>query len=248
MTVIVIPARAGSTRFPGKATAPLGGRPIVQWTYEAATRARSARRVVVATDCDRIAEVCRSFGAEVVVSRGAYATGTDRTAAVVARWDTDCVVNLQGDEPFMDPDVIDRVVEAVRAGHPVATAAGPLDEACGRDPNQVTVLTDQSHRALYFSRADIPYRQSGVEFHELRGTGQVGAHLGIYGFTPAALAHIAATPPGILERSEGLEQLRFLELGLPIKVVRAPRTPVSINVPADLAAAEETEVVRRRSC
>ncbi|KUL37563.1 hypothetical protein ADL22_21090 [Streptomyces sp. NRRL F-4489] len=238
MTAIVIPARAGSTRFPGKATALLGGRPVVRWTYEAATRARRATRVVVATDSERIAEVCQSFGAEVVLSRGAYATGTDRVAAVAAGWDEDCVVNLQGDEPFMDPDVIDEVIAAVRAGHPVATAAGPLDAAAAADPHRVTVLTDRHDRALYFSRAAVPHQRPGTPFEELAGSRRAAEHLGIYGFAPPALARIAAAPPGILERAEGLEQLRFLELGLPVTVVRARRAPVSINTPADLAAAE----------
>ncbi|MFF4602844.1 3-deoxy-manno-octulosonate cytidylyltransferase [Streptomyces sp. NPDC001339] len=238
VTVVVIPARAGSTRFPGKATAPLRGRPVVQWTHQAATQARRVTRVVVATDCDGIAEVCQGFGAEVMVSRELLATGTDRTAAVAAHLDAECAVNLQADEPFISPDVIDRVIEAVEAGHPVATAAGPLDEACGTDPHQVTVLTDQADRALYFSRAAVPHPWSGGHFDELRGSGRAAKHLGIYGFTREALARIAAAPPGVLERVEGLEQLRFLELGLPVTVVPSPQAPISINVPSDLAAAE----------
>ncbi|MFE6688554.1 3-deoxy-manno-octulosonate cytidylyltransferase [Streptomyces sp. NPDC057743] len=238
MTAIVIPARAGSTRFPGKATALLGGRPVVRWTYEAATRARRATRVVVATDSERIATVCQSFGAEVALSADAFATGTDRVAAVAAAWDDDCVVNLQGDEPFIDPDVIDRVIATVQAGHPVTTAAGPLAAADATDPHQVTVLTDQDDRALYFSRAPVPYQQPGIRFEELAGSRRAAKHLGIYGFAPTALARIAAALPGILERAEGLEQLRFLELGLPIRVVQALRAPVSINTPDDLTAAE----------
>jgi 3-deoxy-manno-octulosonate cytidylyltransferase (CMP-KDO synthetase) len=193
---------------------------------------------VVATDSPHIAEVCRAFGARVVRSDVPYVSGTDRTAAVAAQLGLECVVNLQGDEPLMPPAVIDEVIAAVEAGHPVATAAGPLGEGSAADPNHVTVLTGRENRALYFTRAPVPHLPTAAQFEELRSSGRAAAHLGVYGFTRDALRRFAGSPPGVLERIERLEQLRFIELGIPITVVHTAESPVGINVPADLVAAE----------
>lgn len=231
--LVVIPARWGSSRFPGKAMADLDGRPLVVRVVENAARMRRADRVVVATDDERILLAVRAAGFEAEMT-GAHATGTDRIGEVAARDPADIVVNLQGDEPLLDPAVADGLVAALAAdpeagaatcGHPFAVAAA------WRDPNQVKVLCGRDGRALYFSRAPIPgiFPGRDVDAHAL-----ALRHVGIYAFRRIVLERFLGLERTPLEQAEGLEQLRLLEHGVPILVQRIAAAPVGVDTPADL--------------
>jgi 3-deoxy-manno-octulosonate cytidylyltransferase (CMP-KDO synthetase) len=243
---VVIPARYGSTRLPGKPLLRLGGKPMIQRVYECARRS-GARQVVVATDDERIAQVARGFGAEVRMTDSALASGTDRVAqvAVRERWgDAEIVVNVQGDEPLMPEALIDQVAAelAARPGADIATLAVPVQSVSVLlDPNVAKVVTDLQQRALYFSRAPIPWARDGAQAGLASQRSHVGArrHLGIYAYRVSALRRIAALPPSEHELLEQLEQLRALDHGMDIRVADALVAPgIEVNTPADLAAVE----------
>jgi 3-deoxy-manno-octulosonate cytidylyltransferase (CMP-KDO synthetase) len=238
---VVVPARYGSTRLPGKALLPLAGKPLIQWVYERARRS-GAQQVLIATDDERIAGAARGFGAEVRMTAATHASGTDRIAEVARaeRWgDSDIIVNLQGDEPLMPEVLIDQVASllAAHAGSAIATLAVPLQSVAALlDPNVVKVVCDLQQRALYFSRAPIPWSRDGAGQGSYDGARR---HLGIYAYRVAALQRIAALPPSALELREQLEQLRALEHGMDIRVADAQVTPgADVNTAADLAAVE----------
>ncbi|MEZ4387689.1 MAG: 3-deoxy-manno-octulosonate cytidylyltransferase [Candidatus Krumholzibacteriia bacterium] len=233
--LVVIPARYGSSRFPGKALADLGGRPLVVRTVECALRMREADEVVVATDDRRIEAAVRAAGHACVMT-GDHKTGTDRIGEVLAGRSADLVVNLQGDEPLLDPAVADRLVRTLREAPAVAlaTCAHPFADAdTWRDPNVVKVLVDQAGRALYFSRAPIPGQFPAPTATEPPFR-LAQRHVGIYGWRAAALREFLAWPQGALERIEGLEQLRALEHGLAIVVIPVAAGPVGVDTPDDL--------------
>jgi 3-deoxy-manno-octulosonate cytidylyltransferase (CMP-KDO synthetase) len=250
---VVIPARYGSTRLPGKPLLTLGGKPMIQRVYECARRS-GARQVIVATDDERIAQVARGFGAEVRLTAGTLASGTDRVAEVAVReqWgDVDIVVNVQGDEPLMPEALIDQVA-AELAAHPgadIATLAVPLQSVSVLlDPNVAKVVTDLQQRALYFSRAPIPWARDGAPAGLASQRSHVSArrHLGIYAYRVSALRRIAALPPSEHELLEQLEQLRALDHGMDIRVADALVAPgIEVNTPADLAAVEALLATRR---
>lgn len=220
--LVVIPARMGSQRLPGKALLELGGRPMVLRVVDAVARAQRVDHVVVATDDQRIYDVVAQAGATAVLTRADHGTGTDRVAEVAASRSAAVVINVQGDEPLVDPASIDRLIAAFDDPHVmVATLAAPLSGDAG-NPSRVKVVLDQRGRALYFSRAPVP--TGGPFLH----------HVGLYGFRPAALRHFAETPPGPLEGAERLEQLRFLESGMAIQVVLVEHAHPSVDTPADL--------------
>ncbi|MES2639635.1 MAG: 3-deoxy-manno-octulosonate cytidylyltransferase [Myxococcota bacterium] len=223
MVLAVIPARFASTRLPGKALADLAGTPMVVRVWERVRRAEGIDRVIVATDDMRIAEVVRARGGEVVMT-GPCVSGTDRVAEAARNRGARVVVNVQGDEPFVDPTDITRVAAAVSDSTPIATAATPLTEGV-EDPSRVKVVCDEAGRALYFSRQPIPHG------------GPWRLHVGLYAFTAAALEALAGLPPSFLEKAERLEQLRWLEAGYRIRVVAIPQGPPSVDTPADLAQA-----------
>jgi len=236
--LVVVPARWGSSRFPGKALADVAGRPLVVRVMENAVRMRTADRVVVATDDERIAAAVQDAGFEAELT-GVHATGTDRIGEVAARDPAGIVLNLQGDEPLLDPAVADGLVGALLddpdAG--VATCAHPFADAdAWRDPNQVKVICGRGGRALYFSREPIPGIFPGTDPapHTL-----ALRHVGIYAFRRAALEGFLGLARTPLETAEGLEQLRLLENGTPILVRRIDAAPVGVDTPADL------ELVRR---
>jgi 3-deoxy-manno-octulosonate cytidylyltransferase (CMP-KDO synthetase) len=243
---VVVPARFGSTRLPGKALLPLAGKPLIQWVYERARRS-GAQQVIIATDDVRIADAARGFGAEVRMTAAAHASGTDRIAEVARaeRWDdSDIIVNVQGDEPLMPEALIEQVAAllAAHAGCAIATLAVPLQSVAALlDPNVVKVVCDLQQRALYFSRAPIPWSRDGAPAGLASQGSYAGArrHLGIYAYRVAALQRIAALPPSALELREQLEQLRALEHGMDIRVADAWLTPgADVNTAADLAAVE----------
>jgi 3-deoxy-manno-octulosonate cytidylyltransferase (CMP-KDO synthetase) len=239
---VVIPARYASARLPGKALRELAGKPMLQWVYERACAA-GAREVLIATDDERIASAARAFGALAVMTARTHASGTDRIAEVAhARgWGADeIVVNVQGDEPLIPPTLI-RQVGALLESHPhahigtLATAVESLAELL--DPNAVKVVCDAQGRALYFSRAPIPWNREGAPGGLASQTDFRGArrHIGLYAYRVGALAHLARLPPGTLEAREKLEQLRALEHGLAIQVAEAlERAGPDVNTPQDL--------------
>ena len=243
---VVVPVRYGSARLPGKPLLPLAGKPLIQWVYERARRS-GAQQVIVATDDERIARAARGFGAEVRLTATTHASGTDRIAEVARReqWgDADIVVNVQGDEPLMPETLIDQVaaVLAARPGTDIATLAVPLESVAALlDPNVVKVVTDLQQRALYFSRAPIPWSRDGAPAGLASQGSHAGArrHLGIYAYRVAALHRMAALPPSALELLEQLEQLRALDHGMDIRVADALVAPgADVNTKADLAAVE----------
>ena len=233
--LVVIPARYGSSRFPGKALADLGGRPLVVRTMERALAMAEAHEVLVATDDPRIRDAVAAAGHACVMT-GEHPTGTDRIGEVLGQHPADLVVNLQGDEPLLDSAVADRLVRALRddPGLGLATCAHPFsDPTEWRDPNAVKVLVDRHGRALYFSRAPIPGRFPGAG-DEPSSSRLALRHVGIYAWRSEALQRFLTWPRGDLERAEGLEQLRALENGLRIGVVSVDDGPVGVDTPADL--------------
>jgi len=243
---VVIPVRYDSVRLPGKALRRIAGKPMVQWVYERAAAAGAAE-VLIATDDARILEAARAFGAEAVMTAPTHNSGTDRIAEVAAArsWpDGDIVVNLQGDEPLMPPALIAQVAALLDStpAADIATLATPIASVAELlDTNAVKVVTDASGRALYFSRAPIPWSRASAPTDLASQTDARGArrHLGIYAYRVGALKRLAALAPGALEMREKLEQLRALENGLAIQVAdaRAPAGP-DVNTAADLARVE----------
>ena len=231
-TVIVgaIPARYGSQRLPGKALHPLAGKPMVEHVYRRAARARGLDRVVILTDDERIARAVEFFGGEVEMTPAECASGTDRIAWAAANWDCAAVVNIQGDEPLIDPDGISRVASHLRAhpGDPIVTLAADALPGDLDSPSVVKVVLDREGYALYFSRAPIP-------FPRLPGGAAPLRHLGIYGYQRAALLKLAALPQTPLERSESLEQLRALENRMTIRVLTGARPSLGVDTPEDAA-------------
>jgi 3-deoxy-manno-octulosonate cytidylyltransferase (CMP-KDO synthetase) len=230
-TVVVIPARYGSTRLPGKPLAPIDGRPMIEHVYQRAKSAKHISRVIVATDDLRIARAVLSFGGEVKLTRRDHPTGTDRLAEVAAKLSCDVVVNVQGDEPLIDPRAIDEAVA------PFADPGVLITTLCRRitdanelnNPNVVKVAIDRGGFALYFSRAPIPYVRD-----PRGGWPPMFRHVGLYAYRRSALMVIAALEPTPLERAEALEQLRALEHGIRIKVVDTAYDSIGVDTPEDL--------------
>jgi len=237
---VIIPARWGAQRFPGKPLADLAGRPVVAHVVERARQARGVSVVAVATDDDRIARAAVAAGAEALLT-GAAATGTDRVAAAARRLSpaADVVVNLQGDEPLIEPEAIETLVGLMAAGAEMGTLARPLEAGELDRPQVVKVVTDLAGNALYFSRAAIPHRRAGGPSALAR------AHVGIYAFSAAFLQEFAALPPGRLEAEESLEQLRALEHGHRIRVADTAYRGFGIDTPEDLERARGILAARR---
>ena len=236
MTAVgVIPARYEASRFPGKPLAPIAGLPMIRRVWEGTRSAKSLRKVIVATDDERIAEACRGFGAEVFTTRADHPTGTDRIAEVALGLDDEIVVNVQGDEPLIEGFVIDAAVEAL-ADAPEASMATVVHAAEARaleDPNRVKVVMDRRGDALYFSRSTIPYPR------EPDAAPVVYQHVGIYAYRRPFLLEFVQLERTPAERSEALEQLRALEHGHRIRcaVIEGWRG-ISVDVPEDVAAVE----------
>jgi 3-deoxy-manno-octulosonate cytidylyltransferase (CMP-KDO synthetase) len=240
--IAIIPARWASTRFPGKPLAILAGKPLVQHVWERCLRAKKVDRVIVATDDMRIAEAAFDFGAEVAVTSPKHPTGSDRLAEVAAKLrGVARIVNVQGDEPMIDPRLVDRLVEDMEANPraEMVTAATPIaDEAAAANPNNVKVVTDRLGNALYFSRSLIPFDRDGSR------AAQPLHHLGIYGYRRQFLLQFVKWKPTPLETAEKLEQLRALEMGARIRVVLTKHRSIGVDTPEDLAAAEKVMVRR----
>lgn len=229
----LIPARYASVRFPGKPLALLAGRPMIQHVWEAARTARRLDRVVVATDDQRIAEVIRAIGGEAVMTSPAAPSGTDRLAEAARSVPGDAYVNIQGDEPLMSGENVDRAVEAllVDSGRRIATLACPMAPDLAASPHVVKVAVARDGRALYFSRSAIPYFREGPPAYR--------KHLGIYAYRADTLQELASLPPSPLERAESLEQLRWLEAGYTVWVGDAHKDSIGVDTPSDLEDVEE---------
>ena len=236
----IIPARYGSTRFPGKPLALIAGKPLIRHVVERCQQAKSLAEVIVATDDTRIWEVAQSFcRAEMTAAN--HPSGSDRIAEVAARCACDAVVNIQGDEPLIEPAVIDAVAGAL-AKAAMSTAVTRLrmpDEL--DDPNVVKVVVSVEGGALYFSRHTIPYLRDAARssVSEQMAAFPFLKHLGIYGYRRETLLRLVKFPVSPLERAERLEQLRALENGIPIAAVEVAYDSVGVDVPADLKRVEQ---------
>lgn len=240
-SIAVIPARYASTRFPGKPLALLGGKPVIQHVYERAQKARQIDEVCIATDDERILEAAARFGGKAVLTDASHLSGTDRCAEVALQYPEDSlIVNIQGDEPFIDPAQIDLVVAPLMGDHPadISTLVVRLSDAEAlHNPNVVKAVKSVTGQALYFSRSPIPYLR-GVPPEQWMEQGVFFKHLGIYGFQRSVLLEVAQLPPGHYEQMESLEQLRWLEAGYRIHIGTTQTETVGIDTPEDLEAAE----------
>jgi len=235
----IVPARYASTRFPGKPLVLLTGRPLIQHVIERCRQAKCLDEVIVATDDSRIAEAAQKF-CRVEMTRPDHASGTDRIAEVAARCAGDAVVNIQGDEPLIDPAVIDTVAGAL-VNNEMSTAATPIRNPAELDnPNVVKVVVNAAGRALYFSRRTIPYLReaAGSSVNEQLAAFLFLKHLGIYGYRRETLLRLVKFPVSPLENAEKLEQLRALENGIPITVVKVEYDSVGVDTPEDVAKVE----------
>lgn len=235
----IIPARWASTRFPGKILAPLCGKPLVQWVWERVSQANELAAVCVATDDNRIADVVAGFGGKAVMTAADHPSGTDRIAEALAHQDADAAINIQGDEPLIEPALIDQLAREIRSEESwdMVTAAEPLsDPDLIQQASVVKVVCAQDGRALYFSRAPIPFvrdpdeKESGASPLHLR-------HIGIYAYRRTFLERLVQTPPTALEDAEKLEQLRALFIGGRMKVIVTHHRALGVDVPEDLELA-----------
>jgi 3-deoxy-manno-octulosonate cytidylyltransferase (CMP-KDO synthetase) len=234
-TVIVIPARYGSSRLPGKPLLRTTGKYLIQHVYERACQARRACLVVVATDDPRIAAAVEGFGGHAVMTRADHPSGTDRVAEVARQLDVDVVVNLQGDEPLIEPETLDLLPELLRLdpGADMATLAAPIrSPEQWWDPNCVKVACDDRGRALYFSRSPIPFVRDGQPDFAAQPP-RFLQHLGLYAYRRTFLLELARMPPAPLERLEKLEQLRVLAAGRSIRVGIVPHAGIGVDTYSD---------------
>lgn len=239
MSVIgVIPARWGSTRLPGKSLTPLCKRPLVAWVVENAARCRCFRELVLATDDARIAAAVAGLPVRVVMTDPALPSGTDRVAAAIAGLGDEAVVNIQGDEPLVDPALLERLARVVdEPGCDMATAVARIeDEAMLQRPSVVKVVCDKAGRALYFSRSVIPHVRDAAG--GMLRAGLHWRHIGVYAYRRAFLERLVATPPCALEEAEKLEQLRALHLGGTIRVIETVDQGIGVDTADDVAYVE----------
>ncbi len=244
-TAVIIPARYGSTRFPGKLLSEVSGKPVIQHVYERARTAVLPDAVIVATDSDRILRAVRSFGGEAVMTSPRHPSGTDRIAEVAAGTDYDIIVNVQGDEPLIRGEMIDGVVRLLDDSRAdMATLVKRIDDPDDVfDPNVVKAVFDAEGFALYFSRATIPFYRE--EFKELQ-SGEAGTckllfykHLGIYSYRRDVLLSLTGLSQSPLEKAERLEQLRALENGYRIKVGLSGHGTIGVDTREDLEKVEQ---------
>ena len=233
----LIPARYGSTRLPGKALAPILGKPLIQWVYEQARRVPDLDALYVATDDDRIRECVAGFGGRAVMTKSDHPSGSDRlaeAAGLLRLEPDDIVVNIQGDQPVFPPELISRLAAPLRRD-PEVVMVTPVrrmaDQEAALDPNVVKVVFDTHGRALYFSRSPLPFWREGGEPYYYK-------HIGIYAYRVGFLQQFVALPPGRWEEAEKLEQLRALEHGFAIHVVETEGDTLEVDTPDDLRRVE----------
>jgi len=234
--VVVIPARYESTRLPGKPLADLQGKPMIQRVYERAARAEGIERVVVATDDARIRRAVETFGGDVVMTSSSHKTGTDRIAEASSELDADLIVNVQGDLPLLDPEVVSKAVAPllVDESFHMSTLKTPIRSVEElENPNVVKVVTDRDGAALYFTRSPVPYWRDGVPEGEILAY----RHIGLYVYRRDFLLTFSRLAATRLEQAESLEQLRALEWGFRIRVVEIETASVEVDTPVDLEKA-----------
>lgn len=247
----MIPARLNSERLPRKPLHPLAGRPLLEWVWRRVSSFQSLDRVVVATDAAEIAELCTSLGAAVAMTSASHPSGTDRIAEVVGMpeyRDCDVVVNVQGDEPFVEEAQVIEAVAQVVAGFDIGTVAAPVGSLeAWRDPAVVKVVRGGDGGALYFSRSPIPHtRGADPSVAALQGDPYL-RHIGIYAYRPAVLRQWGTLPPSALEAAEKLEQLRALAAGLRIGVGVVGQAEGGVDTPADAVRAEQRLILEQRA-
>lgn len=228
--VVIIPARMGATRFPGKPLIDLCGKPMIQWVYERASKARGVSDVMVATCDQEIIDAVTGFGGEAVMTSEAHRSGTDRLAEAAADLDADLIVNVQGDEPLIDPLSIEKALEpcALDSRVLMTSLMAPISPDLAKDPNLVKVVVTNDNYALYFSRSPIPYERKPLEDRPIYG------HVGLYAYTKDFLLKFSSLEPTPLEKAESLEQLRVLEHGYRIKMVEVADRPLGVDTWGDL--------------
>ena len=233
-SVIVIPARYGSTRLPGKPLLDIAGKPLIEWVYEGARQSTLADQVLIATDDERIRERCAAFGAPVVMTGPECRSGTDRVHEAIASVDGEIIINLQGDEPEIRGDMIDALIRTMERERPeMATLCSIIDDPRDyKSPHVVKCVLDRNNFALYFSRAPLPFLQRTIAIPLYK-------HIGIYAFSRLFLETFVALPKGRLEEAESLEQLRALEGGYRIKTVLVEYDGAGIDTEADLERARK---------
>ena len=240
--IAVIPARFGSTRFPGKPLAELKGKKILQWVVEGARTSSLVSQIYVATDDQRIYDFCRSIQVEVIMTSAQCLTGTDRIYEATKNLEFDCVLNIQGDEPLISKDFIDPLAQAFLADKDLemATLAHPLQSEDLLNPNAVKVITNCRQEAIYFSRLPIPFSReikSNLQ-SETVSENDVMKHVGLYGYSKSFLKQFCTTSPAAIEQRESLEQLRALYLGAKIKVLTVKKPTYGVDTIEDLQKLE----------
>jgi len=238
----IIPARYDSSRLPGKPLKDICGKPMIQHVYERATQSRLIEKVIVATDDVRIVDVVRAFGGEAVLTSKSHPTGTDRIAEVAKNYDCDIVVNIQGDEPLILPDIIDEITDALvnDKRQVMATGCYKIGEELYDNPNVVKVVCDLAGNALMFSRSLIPYPRNKELFEAFE-------HIGIYAYTKAFLLKYITLPNTPLALTESLEQLKVMENGYKIKVVRTKYNYDALSVDTQEDLEEVIRIIHRRA-
>lgn len=236
----IIPARYASTRFPGKPLALIAGKPLIQRVVEQCQKAKSLAQVIVATDDERISGAAKQF-CRVEMTSAAHPSGSDRIAEVAARISCDAVVNIQGDEPLMDPSVIDAVAGALERDEMSTAAIRVKNPAEYDNPNVVKVVVNNAGHALYFSRRTIPYLREAASrpVNEQLAAFPFLKHLGIYGFRRGTLLRLVRFPVSPLENAEKLEQLRALDHGVRIAVVKVDYDSIGVDMPEDVGLVEK---------
>lgn len=230
----VIPARFAATRLPGKPLSDILGKPMIQWVYERAILAKGVDQVWVATDDERVQQVVKGFGGRCLMTAPELPSGTDRVAAVADQIEADIYVNIQGDEPLMDPRAIEAGVELVRSGQFVmGTVMTPMrTQADLENRSVVKVIADRHNRAIYFSRLPIPYgRKTGPDSGE---SFICRRHVGLYTYTRETLFRIRSLEPSTIEKAEMLEQLRAMQDGIPIGITEVDFDSIGVDTPEDL--------------
>ncbi|MGI6294629.1 MAG: 3-deoxy-manno-octulosonate cytidylyltransferase [Armatimonadota bacterium] len=232
-SVVIIPARMAATRFPGKPLVDLCGKPMIQWVYERSSSATGVSQVIVATCDPEIAQAVSAFGGEAVMTSTAHRSGTDRLAEAAAGLDADIIINVQGDEPLIDPNSIEHALNpfASRDEVTMTSLMTAIDAQSAQNPNLVKVVVDMQNYALYFSRSPIPYERNPLQGKPIYG------HVGLYAYTRDFLLKFASLQPTPLEQAESLEQLRVLEHGYRIKMVEIKDRPLGVDTFDDLAKA-----------
>lgn len=243
----IIPARYASTRFPGKPLTDIGGKTMIRRVYEQSVRAKCLGRVVVATDDERIAAEVKSFGGEFVMTSDQHRSGTDRCAEVLTKtpgaWDA--VINIQGDEPFIQPEQIDLLGSLFSDGEVlIGTLVKKLSDSSDLDnPNTMKVVLDAKGNGMYFSRSAIPFIRSAEKKSDWLNHHFFYKHIGIYGYRPQTLLELTKLAPGKLETAESLEQLRWLENGYRIRTAFTELETISVDVPEDIGKLRQAGLI-----